>query len=52
MTTNKPFLARFSQTPRRPGPENQAYPREHTDITPNPRPTIVTEVQNETTDDN
>ena len=52
MATTKPFLAKFSRTPRHPATDDTTHPKQETEITPNPRPTIITEVQNETTDDN
>ena len=52
MVGSKPFLAKFSRKPReRATPEpSHAYDAEA--VTPQPRPTILTEVRNETTDDN
>ena len=51
MTIPKPFLAKFSRPPRK-SVTDKPHPSPGNQVSPNPRPTIITEVQNETTDDN
>ena len=49
MNDTKPFLTKFSRDPRRITASNMSD--EKHEVTPQPRPTIITEVRAETTDD-
>ena len=49
MNDTKPFLTKFSRNP--PIITSSNTPDEKHEVTPQPRPTIITEVRAETTDD-
>ena len=51
MIATKPYLARFSREPRKLPIPNPLNPQSSDVVRPQPRPTILTEVRNETTDD-
>ena len=52
MKEAKPFLTKFSKRPPETAYQNSSKSPQDIGITPIPRPTILTEVRNETTDDN
>ena len=49
MNDIKPFLTKFSRPPHRTTARNKSDEKDK--VTPQPRPTIITEVRSETTDD-
>ena len=51
MNQQKPFLIRFSREPRRRIPTNQTGQTQSNTVTSQLRPTMVTDVRQETTDD-
>ena len=52
MIDTKPYLARFSREPGKLPVANPLNPQSSDVVRPQPRPTVLTEVRNETTDDN
>ncbi len=52
MIGSKPYLTKFSREPRKLSSPNSLNPQNSSIVRPQPRPTIYTEVRNETTDDN
>ena len=52
MNKQKPFLTRFSREPRKDVSVNQADHTQARNVTQPPRPTLITRVSRETTDDN